>query len=91
MSVVDTDEMRLDGNAVGGDLAAMFGVEMTTALRTCATCFDTAPLATHVVYAEAAGIVVRCPSCDDVALTLVRGAEHRTLTLRGALRLPGAG
>ena len=33
-----TADMKLDGNAIGGQLLAVFGVEMTVAMATCGSC-----------------------------------------------------
>lgn len=84
----EIEEMRLDGTALGGSLAVLFGSDVTAALRTCDSCYATWPLGRHVAYVQAAGAVLRCPGCDAVALTLVEGPEHMTLTLRGSLRVP---
>ena len=86
---MDSDELRLDGNAVAGALAALFGgADMTMALRTCTGCSRTASLAEHMVYTQAPGIVLRCPSCDAVGLTLVTRGTHQVLVLDGPLHLP---
>ncbi|HLM50874.1 MAG TPA: DUF6510 family protein [Solirubrobacteraceae bacterium] len=89
---MEIEEMRVDGNAAGGALSELFGgVEMTTAVRTCPGCVRTSTLAEHVVYTQAAGMVLRCPHCGDVGLTLISGAETRIVTLEGTLRVPAAG
>ncbi len=86
---MDSDGLRLDGNAVGGVLAALFGgIDVTTARRRCTGCSQTATLAEHMVYTHAPGIVLRCPTCDAVGLTLV-GGRHPILSLDGLLHLPG--
>ncbi len=65
------DALMLDGNAVAGLLQEVFGVEMTTALGTCGTCGATEAVgATHVF--RGAGIVLRCPRCDNALVTIVR-------------------
>ena len=53
---------RLDGNAIGGVLAEIFGTEMTVAVGVCGSCGATGPVAELHVYMRAPGIVVRC--CD---------------------------
>lgn len=62
---------RLDGNSVAGELAQIFGVEMTVATGICASCGATAPVGELHVYVSA-GWVVRCPACGSVLLTIVR-------------------
>ena len=65
------DPQMLDGNAVAGLLQEVFAVEMTTAMETCDGCGATDPLGALHVY-RGAGIVMRCPHCDSVLMTIVR-------------------
>ena len=65
------DASMLDGNAVAGLLQEVFAVEMTTAIGTCAGCGAAEPVgATHVF--RGAGIVLRCPHCDNTLVKIVR-------------------
>jgi hypothetical protein len=65
------DELMLDGNAVAGLLQEVFGVEMTTAIGTCSGCGASEPVgATHLF--RGAGVVLRCPHCDNALITIVR-------------------
>ena len=65
------DELMLDGNAVAGLLQELFAVEMTTAIATCGTCGATEAVgATHVF--RGAGMVMRCPHCDNALVTIVK-------------------
>ncbi|HEX6702692.1 MAG TPA: DUF6510 family protein, partial [Gaiellaceae bacterium] len=66
------DELMLDGNAVGGLLHEIFGVEMTTALGTCGGCGATEAIGAIHVF-RGAGIVLRCPHCDNALVKIVRG------------------
>ena len=61
----------LDGNAIGGLLREVFGVEMTTARGVCGNCGAVAQVAEMVVYLRAPGTVVRCRSCGAVLMVLV--------------------
>ena len=72
----------LDGNAIGGVLRELFDREMTTVLRDCASCGDTAAVDAHRAYVGG-GIVLRCPSCGDVALTIVSATDRRIVRLSG--------
>ena len=64
------DALMLDGNSVAGLLGEVFAVEMTTAMGTCGNCGATGPLgATHVY--RGAGIVMRCPRCGNILVTIV--------------------
>ena len=65
------DPLMLDGNAVAGLLQEVFAVEMTTAIGTCANCGATEPVgAVHVF--RGAGVVMRCPHCDNALVTIVK-------------------
>jgi Family of unknown function (DUF6510) len=66
----------LDGNAVAGELFVHFGREMTTALGTCGHCGARGQLAELVVYGCAPGEVVRCASCGNVVIVIVRSRVH---------------
>jgi ribosomal protein S27AE len=63
------DGQHLDGNGVAGLLNEIAGAEMTSVQRTCATCGETRPMADHRAY-RSAGVVLRCPGCDDIAMAI---------------------
>ena len=65
------DALMLDGNAVAGLLQEVFAVEMTTAILTCTRCGATEPVGAIPVF-RGAGIVMRCPQCDNALATIVR-------------------
>jgi recombinational DNA repair protein (RecF pathway) len=76
------DKLRLDGNAVAGLLQEVFAADMTTAIGSCATCHATDPVGAIHVY-RGAGIVLRCPHCDNTLAAIVKD-EHRVwITLQG--------
>jgi hypothetical protein len=62
----------LDGNAIGGLLLEVFGVEMTTARGVCAHCGAAGRVAEMRVYLRAPGAVARCRSCGAVLMVLVQ-------------------
>ena len=65
------DRLMLDGNAVAGLLREVFAVEMTTAIGTCDNCGASEPVgAVHVFHG--AGVVMRCPHCDNALVTIVK-------------------
>ena len=68
---------RLDGNAIGGVLAEIFGTEMTVAVGVCGSCGTTGQMAEMHVYVRAPGIVARCPGCESVLVKIVQ-SERRT-------------
>jgi Zn finger protein HypA/HybF involved in hydrogenase expression len=76
----------LDGNGVAGELDAAFGIEMTSVMRACSSCGTAAPIGAHRAYIGM-GIVLRCPKCEDVAVTVVTLADRHVVQMRGAMRL----
>jgi hypothetical protein len=72
----------LDGNAIAGLLAEIFGRDMTTVVRGCASCGARHEVGAHRLY-RGAGLVLRCPSCDDVALRLALDDHRRLVTFQG--------
>jgi len=65
------DELMLDGNAVAGLLQELFAVEMTTAIATCGSCGATDAVGATRVF-RGAGMVMRCPHCDNALVTVVK-------------------
>jgi Family of unknown function (DUF6510) len=77
----------LDGNAIAGQLAEVFGAEMTTVTGVCAGCGASGVVAELVVYLKAPGTVVRCRSCESVLIVLVTRGGVTCVDLRGLSRL----
>ena len=77
------DELMLDGNAIAGLLQEVFAVEMTTAIGTCARCGASEPVGAIHVY-RGAGIVLRCPHCDNVIGKIVQDDTRVWISLSGA-------
>ena len=69
---MQTEEMRLDGNAAGGALREVFAWEMTAALATCAGCGAASMVGELLEYGHAMGTVLRCPRCEAPMLSVVR-------------------
>ena len=65
------NELMLDGNAIAGLLQEVFAVEMTTAVGTCGSCGTAGPVGAAHLY-RGAGIVLRCPHCDNVLAKIVK-------------------
>jgi hypothetical protein len=80
---MQTEEMKLDGNAIGGMMLELFGREMTTAVSTCRSCGATGPLGAVDVYMQAPGVVVRCRTCESVLMTIVQSSTRTWLGLGG--------
>jgi hypothetical protein len=80
---METSEMKLDGNAIGGLLREIFVMEMTNAVGTCASCGAVNEVGRVHVYMHAPGTVVRCPSCEQVLMRIVRGGGRYWVDLTG--------
>jgi Family of unknown function (DUF6510) len=65
------DASMLDGNAVAGLLQEVFAVEMTTAIGTCSSCGAAGAVGAMHLY-RGAGIVLRCPHCENTLVKIVR-------------------
>jgi hypothetical protein len=78
---------ELDGNAIGGLLAEIFGTDMTAAIGTCATCGASLPVAEVVVYLHAPGTIARCRVCTAVLMVVVRRGQENCVDLRGMAAL----
>ena len=81
------EDLKLDGNAIAGLLREIFTVEMTLAECTCGGCGRVHALGRVDVYANAPGVVARCPDCTQVVLRLVRGPQTAWLDMRGTVAL----
>lgn len=77
-------ELMLDGNAAGGVMMELFGVEMTAAPTECATCGTANEWGALRAFMQAPGIVLRCPVCQQVMLRIVQTPEAVYLDARGA-------
>jgi hypothetical protein len=76
------DELMLDGNAVAGLLQEVFAADMTSAIGSCARCGATEPVGATYVY-RGAGIVLRCPHCDNTLAAIVRDGRRVWITFQG--------
>ena len=78
---------HLDGNAIGGLLLDVFGAEMTAAQGVCGTCGAANPVGRLIVYRQAPGTVVRCPSCRSVLMVFVQKRGVACVDLMGLASL----
>ncbi|HTJ23460.1 MAG TPA: DUF6510 family protein [Gemmatimonadaceae bacterium] len=69
---MQTEEMRLDGNAAAGTLRQVFATDVTSALTTCTACGAVSPVGALLEYGHGMGIVLRCTGCSAVLLRVVR-------------------
>ena len=74
----------VDGNAIGGLLTDVFGRDATGVSGRCRECGAENAVAALRVY-RAAGIVVRCPSCEAVLIRVVAAREELWVDLGGLL------
>jgi ribosomal protein S27E len=76
------DELMLDGNAAAGVLEQLFGRDLTTVEGTCAGCGARDVVAGVRVF-RSAGLVLRCPTCDRVLLTIVESGSRTWVSMAG--------
>ena len=76
------DELMLDGNAVAGMLTEVFAVEMTTATMTCGNCGTSGAVGAMHVFLGA-GIVMRCPNCDNAVAKIVKDGKRMWMNFTG--------
>ncbi len=76
------DDQHIDGNGIANLLGEVAGTEMTTVLRTCQSCGDRRAIGEHRAY-RAAGVVVRCPNCQDVAVVIGVHVQRLVVEWRG--------
>lgn len=77
-------DLRMDGNAAAGELSELFSFELTSARLRCDGCGTIAELGAEPAYMQAPGTVLRCRSCENVLLVLVRAESRYRLSLTGA-------
>jgi hypothetical protein len=75
------NDRTLDGNTLGGLLDDVFAFEITTAQCTCEGCGAVRDVGALHVYADAPGVVVRCPGCEDVMLRFARDDDTQRVWL----------
>ena len=83
VGMVDDDARWLDGNGVAGLLVEVFGVELTTVVRTCGSCGTAAAVGAHRAYLGP-GTVLRCPGCAGVAILIARLPDRDVVQVHGS-------
>lgn len=84
------DPMMLDANAVAGDLAEMFGFEVTAAMHRCGHCGNVGAVGTLLAWTGGPGVILRCSICREVVVRYVRTATRTFMDLSGASYLVAA-
>ena len=75
-------ELMLDGNAIAGLLQEVFAVQMTTAIGTDGGCGAAGPAGAVHIY-RGAGIVLRCPHCNNVLAKIVKNDSQVWIDFQG--------
>lgn len=85
------DPLVLDANAVAGEMAEIFGFEMTALTHRCAHCGNLGAIGTLRAWTRGPGTVLRCSTCSEVVVRWTRTPSGIRLDLRGAavLEIPG--
>ena len=81
---MDDSALRVDGNALAGELSEVFSGEMTVARVACGGCGAVEQLGADHAYIQAPGMVLRCFHCDNVLLVIVRAGEQLRVSLPGS-------
>ena len=81
---METDDLRVDGNAAAGLLGAVFGLDLSAARARCEGCGMIAELGAEPAYHQSMGTVLRCRGCDSVMLVVVQGPGRYWLGLTGS-------
>lgn len=77
------NNLRLDGNAVGGLLNEIFRFEMTAAEATCRGCGTMRPIGELILYRHGMGATLRCASCDTALIRITNIRRYYRLDLSG--------
>lgn len=80
-------ELMLDANATAGLLYEIFGAEMTASPTECAHCGNEGEVGALLAFTRGPGIVLRCSTCENVVLRIVRTPDAIYLDARGAVYL----
>lgn len=80
---MQSEEMRLDGNAAAGALREIFATDVTAALATCIGCGEVSPVGALLEYGHGMGVVLRCPGCSAVLLRVARSPRWLRVDMSG--------
>ncbi|MEP7041183.1 MAG: DUF6510 family protein [Chloroflexota bacterium] len=81
------EPMMLDANAVAGDLAELFGSDMTVTIHRCVHCGNVGQMGTLLAWTQGPGITLRCCICRDVVVRIVRTPSRTLIDVSGAAYL----
>jgi DNA-directed RNA polymerase subunit RPC12/RpoP len=82
---------HVDGNALAGALAGVFGPDATLATGGCGHCGAEAVLAQAVVERDEVAAIVRCNSCSHTLFTVFTGSDGIRIEIAclGSIRVGG--
>jgi len=80
---MDDVALKVDGNALAGELSEVFSQEMTVARVACGGCGAVEQLGADHAYIQAPGMVLRCFHCDNVLLVMVRAGDRLRVSFAG--------
>ena len=82
---MDETRLRLDGNACAGLLQEVFANDMTAAMGACNGCGTLAVIGRQLLYGypDGPGAVLRCSTCEQVLIVIVRIEEGHRLSTPG--------
>ena len=81
---MDDVALRVDGNALAGELSEVFALEMTAARVACGGCGAVEQLGADHAYVRAPGMVLRCCHCDHVLLVMTRTGDRLRVSFSGS-------
>jgi hypothetical protein len=84
---MESQAMRVDGNALAGTLGEIFVPEMTMARVACGGCGKTEPIGAEYAYMRAPGFVLRCCHCEEVLFVLAQAGSSHVLGIGRARSL----
>jgi Family of unknown function (DUF6510) len=84
-----TEDLHIDGNGVAGLMGEIAAAEFTAMMRTCQSCHERNAMGAHLAY-KAAGVVLRCPSCNDVAIRIGVQDQRLVVDWRGTYEIARA-
>lgn len=77
------EALRLDGNAVAGELQMLLGFDVTVLQAICGHCHKEGVFANLVAYVRGPGTVLRCPTCEGLILQIVKTPQTVIINLEG--------
>jgi ribosomal protein S27E len=80
---LEEEDLKLDGNAAAGLFRELFAFELTAARGRCNNCGAVAEIGAVMVYSNAPGTVLRCPTCGAVLMRVAGSEDRYWLDVRG--------